>query len=236
MKTLGLGLLFSLLLCAKAHGAVAYDNAQVVSGNGLSSTTIVGFVAGATNPLITCGSTSVYEATTGVTFNAVSLTASGSAVVQDPPNYQMNAYYLAGQSGTHDVVFSYVAGIGATIGGCISFTGVDQTAPIGGREESINYDGAAITLTVPTDGMAVDFSGSIHMTSICDFAVGNQTARFGVCVEGGSERSAGAGQTGTTSGTYSWTFVEDEWAFQIGFPINPAAATTTRRRPAPMTQ
>ena len=134
------GLLALALLFAPnfAFAAIAFDNSTTNTSSG-TSITISNFAVAATNPFLTVVVSNWGASTdlvTGITYNGVAMTLLSGASTKiengNPTEGYMTVYYLAGQSGTHNIVISSSgAGIGASSGISVaSYTGVNQASPI----------------------------------------------------------------------------------------------------------
>lgn len=232
-------LLLLILFRTSAFGAVAYDNSGSLTGVGVTSLTISSFVVAATNPLILCGAGeggTVGASTSGVTYNAVSMTQVGTPLVQGGSDNSLSMWRLTGQSGTHNATATYSTTVDTATFGCMSFTGAHQTTPVGTRQDSTAYDATPISLTIPANGLGADFVMAQNATPGCDdlVPVGSHTERFDACADNGAGNSEQiAASTGTSSGAFEWSGPSGAYAFQLGVPINEAttaAAIVNRRR------
>lgn len=228
-------LLWLWFIPSLALGAVAYDNANSTGGNTVTTLTISSFTVGATNPLILCAigkdDNTGAGVTVSVTFNGVGFTQVGTELTVGANN-ALQLWRLVGQSGTFNVVATFTGAIDNTVIGCISFTGVDQTTPIGTRQDSTDWGGAPISLTIPTNGMGANFVAAITAAVGCSdmVAVGGHTERFDGCDGPAGSATELAGATSTATGSLQWSGEGDAWALQVGVPINAATATTTIHR------
>jgi hypothetical protein len=229
MKKLLAALVLWLIAHGSAFGAVAYDNASSAAGVGVSTLTISSFAVAATTPLVVCAIAADYSpyAAPTITYAGVNMNHLGTTLTQSTNN--LDVFYLAGQSGTNNAAMSFPAAT-TIIFGCMSFTGVDQSTPLGTSQQSSDYQGAPISLTVPTNGLSFDFAVAAKNSTGCGDLVpgGSQIERTPAppndCANAGGGASFElSGSTRATTGNLSWTFVLDEYAFQIGAPINAAA-------------
>lgn len=224
---------FCTFLPSAAFAIVAYDNSATNQGDLVPSLTITGFTVAATNPLILCASATHNQTTIGVTFNSVAMTQVGSTITQAGTTF-LNLWRLVGQSGTHNVVFTFATDITLEAAvGCASFTGVDQTTPIGTEQTGTGYHSgeSPITITVPTNGLgfnAVAAFGAGPGCGTLDPDGGSQTERYDVCYDNGPAVSTQtAGATISATNTPTWTDGGGAYTAQIGVPINEVAAAPT---------
>jgi hypothetical protein len=206
-------------------GVVAYDNSDTVIATAVDTVTISNFVVATTNPFILCSPAEHAQSLVDVTYNSVSMDVISQLQQSD---YELTLMGKQGLSGTHDVVVIY-AGVIDSVVGCISFTGVDQATPNGTAQTSLDYTSVPISLTVPTDGMGfnsvMDSAGDME-TGCATYTATSQTKRFEVCPTGAFVASAGATIDVTTANLF-WEPYMGGYLFQIGIPINPAAAVSS---------
>jgi hypothetical protein len=236
MKIIFLALLLTILWYKPVKAQVAFDavssatfDGSVTSGNW--NHTITG-----SNPAIVC-SLSLVEVYGGVTvstftYNSVTL----GFVAQAAPNSVnvINMYSQAAPAagGTpHTVAYSVPNGTNV-YGVCVSFTGADQTTPLGTAQTSTTISTGISSVTVPTNGLALD--SIFEATGTCDTltAGGGQTSRYNLNANCAAVQIQLAGSTRSATGSFTWSG-DTGWAQGIiAVPVNPisAPAAVARRR------
>jgi uncharacterized repeat protein (TIGR01451 family) len=235
-----LGLLLLLLTAPHLHGQVAVDAATsssaALAGAGTKTltfnhtTTAVG-----TNLLLLVGvSVNITNSPTaglvGVTYNGTPLNFAGAHNDAGNTRRVEMWYLLAPVSGTNSVVVSVNIPAAATIGvvaGAVTFTGVDQTVPLGGF---VSADGAAGTfsqLNVPSvvNGMILDTLaiGGNRTITVPAYQTQQWKASSGIS---GTRDASGSGSTraGAPSLPFSETFNgASNWSVGA-VSINPTSA------------
>lgn len=226
-----------LLLPRLAFGAVAIVDAPSTgsdTGGSVVNVTWSHTVSGA-NTLLICtahvSSGGAVTATTGFTFNGNNMLfkAKRDNGAGTPTEYTEIWYQIAPAAGTHTVSLSLNAGANNVVGGCTSFTGVDQTTPLGTAVSNSSDGGIEATpwaITVPTNGMGygvVTLGGS---TAACPSATPNSSgmsAGYDACVGGSANYNAtGASATRTTTGNFSWIQEPGAYASAVAVPISPS--------------
>jgi|GEM_PF-4853465 len=211
---------FCLISPGTAEAAIAVD--AVSTGPGTDATTItVSHTTSGTNRLMLVGITADLDviSVTSVTYNGVALDLGGS---------EFNGTWLttwiyklvAPATGTHDMVVTFAQAVSADEGhvGVITFTGVDQTTPLG----------TCVTRSAWSTPISVDVSsasGELVFDTFIAFedplTVGaGQTQRWNV-VQGTTNRGAST-EPGAATVTMSWT-PEGGYAI-VAVPIKPAPA------------
>lgn len=222
-----------LLVPRLSLAAVALDNSVSATNHGVATVTISNFTVSATSPLILCGTAMRFDDVTGVTYNSVSMTLLDTSSTAGLTG--LKVWALKGQSGTHDVVVTFSSSADHFAVICASFTGVDQTTATGTTSTSTDWETSPVNMTVPSNGLSVDFATSINSTPACTY---NETASGGTeidedCYDAGADSSTSIFSSyRSTSGTHGWTS-PGGYLMQVGIPINAASAAgaqVTRRR------
>jgi hypothetical protein len=102
------------------------------------------------------------------------------------------------------------------------FNGVDQSVPVGTVEETTDYDGSPISVTVPADGLAADLAAHGQPNdAVCaaQSAGGSQTIRFDDCADDGFFATSAYGSTRTITGSFTWTNRVGAYNVDVGVPI-----------------
>ncbi len=208
------------LTTACAGPGIAVDT--VTSGTGTSSPITVSHTTLGTNRLMLVGISGAVSsgtvAVSGVTYGGVALSLVGTATAAA---YQKTWIYqlVAPATGTANVVvtFSTAPNTGAVVG-VMTFTGVDQSVPLG------TFAGANGTSAAPSVNVS-SASGELVFDTVNHYwplTVGaNQTQRWNT--GSGSIYGGGSSEPGAATVTMSWTASgSDTWAIGA-VPIKPAA-------------
>ena len=161
------------------------------------------------------------EPVTGVTYGGQALTflANPSSVNAE----RLEIWYKTGPlTGTNNIVVTVVNQGIVQIGGAQSWTGVDQTTPLGTAVTG-SFDGVSPSLTVTSA------TGEVVLDSICTFQEGvdpivgaGQTQRWNLqSVTNPSYQGAGSSEPGAASVIMSWT-VDGGFTGAGAVPIKPA--------------
>lgn len=156
-----------------------------------------------------------------VTYNGIALTLVDSAANS---NRRVSLYRLvAPATGANDVVITLSGTEFEVNGGSMSFTGVDQTTPLGtavaanGNSTTPTVDVSAATNDVVAAVLAIEHSGTLSVGA-------GQTSRYSAVGGGGWNKYAGSTEPGATTTTMSWSdTVGGAWGI-VGVPIKPKAA------------
>lgn len=223
-----------LLFHSSAWGAVGYDTTVTQDTRTDATHISLTINTSGANRLIACGvhMASAYTVT-GVTHNSVALTQSAIGKIT-ASTYSVDVWVLKAQdSGSQTVTATLSGGDDFIAMGCISFTGVDQTTPLGtGASFSATTDPSSATITIPTDGGGVCFDTNNDQTNAGSYTVdGSSTKRYDLANNGGDV--AFIGSTRLTSGSATMTISNPatEYSAMICLPINAAAAATQRPIP-----
>lgn len=128
-------------------------------------------------------------------------------------------------SGSHTVQVN-VSSLGAIVGGCESFTGVNQASPFG-TPVTDSDNSISASITIPASGMGWD---SVISSDQCSgFTAGaGQSKQFDVCSPDGFTTSAGSIIAASATITYDNT--NSSYQLMIAVPINQAVAASVIRR------
>ena len=211
--------------------AIAYDNVSSTHVNANAGTTVTWShtVNANTNGYLVVGvgyKDGDALGVTGVTYNSVAMTplADGGAAGGT------NRAYLFGlklpDTGAHDVVVTFSGTGTSSTCGALSYTGVDQTAPVGTKQEANGASTVAgVTVTSAT--------GEVVVAAACWEQSGTPTEsgtrRWKI--DGGDDASAATGggqdRAGAASTVMTWTFGGNNWFSAAGIPLKPAGAGPT---------
>lgn len=160
----------------------------------------------------------------GVTYNGTALTQVGSSIFSAHANISM--WYLVNPDvGTFSVSVDLTANRSA-VGGAMTFSGVDQSTPLG---TEVTATGA------PGDTLSTDVSsaaGELVLDVVCQRDGGTlgdategagQTKQVDAVHSGTSMRLLASTEDGAATVTMSWTFTLDPEFSQIAVPLKPAA-------------
>jgi hypothetical protein len=206
--------------------AIAFDAVTTATGAGVSSVSTSHATSGSDRIALAViawrhnTSTSV----SAVTYNSVSFTeVPGSAT--NNSNFYVRFYYLvapATGANTFQVTFGGATAfdIGCSI---LTFTGVDQSVPLGTAANAANFGTTpSVAVSAATDDLVVDAVCREHVGT---FTVGaGQTQRVNTICPGGFIKVASSTEPGSTSVTMSWSDTNSgNWAM-AAVPLKPKAA------------
>lgn len=205
--------------------AVAFDAAASTIGTSVSSLTFAHTCTGS-NRLLIVG-VSYGDATdtvSGVTYNSVAMTSVASA---NQAGAQVTAHIwrlIAPDTGANNVIITFTGTVTEAVGGAMSFTGVDQTTPLGTAATNTGGAGSTtITVTVSSaaDEIVVDTQVLNNAGATVD---ASQTARWD---RDGSVLASGGGstETGAASTVMSWDVPGGCSYATVGVGIKPAQAS-----------
>jgi hypothetical protein len=229
-----IALLSSLVISSRAFGAVVTDATSSATFDGSVSAGSWNHTITGTNVTIVC-SVSMSEVyggftPTSFTYNSVNLTPAGSAT-NSVTGIQLS-YAVAPVTGTH--LAAYTAANGTNVyGACVSFTGADQTTPVGTASTGTNLSVGVGSVTVPANGLALEMG--YQLVNPCDSlaaASSGQTQLYNLCADVAIQTQI-VGSTRATTGTFTWSgIVAFGQMGQVAVPINPVSATAAvaRRR------
>jgi len=155
----------------------------------------------------------------GVTYNGVALTELYSA---DANQYApVDVWYLIGPAtGTHDVVTTFASDIGASGFTIRSFTGVDQSTPLGPVASDYGYGAnKSVAVTSVSGDLVIDAMRSASAAPTVD---GSQTQDSNRTYAGVYQATSYETASGVST-TMSWTHIA-RWSAIVGVAIKPVAA------------
>jgi len=183
------------------------------------------------NLVLVVGVSSWGRLPTSVTYNGVALTL---IVIQDTdPNYYASLWYLtAPVTGTHDVVVT-LDGSNPVIGGATSWTGADQSVPIGASGDATGTSTApSVAISSATGEIVLDVLCSHRLDALTASGGADQIERWNDSYNYFSSRimlGAGSSEAGAASVTMSWTLsVSVTWGIAAAAikPLSAPANTT----------
>jgi|GEM_PF-2380773 len=210
-----------------ASDAIAHDLATTSTGLNASSCSFSHTVTGSNTILFVgiASNAASQKYPTLVTYNSVAMT---SVATSTNGGLTVNLFYLVAPTGGANTVSVTLSGTAnAVICGASSYTGVDQTTPLG---TAATATGTSVTpsvnVTSATNELVVDvMAATVISTPSAD---ASQTSRYATFVSAGS-KSTGSGssdEAGASSVTMSWSISSAPWAI-IGVPMKPAITNTT---------
>jgi hypothetical protein len=161
-----------------------------------------------------------------ITYNGVALSPVGSRATSDNKGRIEIWQLVAPATGTNNVVVTLSAAPDDATVGVMTFTGVDQSTPLGAFA-SATADSGTASVTVASAANELVFD-TLVVEGSADKALApgaGQTERWDLYQ---APRANGGGSTeaGAASVVMSWTFATDKWAIG-GVSIKPAAASTS---------
>jgi prepilin-type N-terminal cleavage/methylation domain-containing protein len=220
----------SLSLGGEGATVVGFTPASTGSATaGATGITISHTVAGS-NRLMLVGvsiNNDNFETVTGVTWNGTeNLTLVGSeAGTNDGEDGRVEIWSLVAPStGTHDVVITFSAALAQeAAAGVMTFTGVDQTTPLGTFASNAGDDSTPATVNIPSASGELVF-GVVASEYDTLTASSGQTEQWNLAVP--STYGAGGTDVGAPTVTMSWNLSSssNHWAIG-GVSIKPAAPT-----------
>jgi prepilin-type N-terminal cleavage/methylation domain-containing protein len=165
-----------------------------------------------------------YETVTGVTYNTVPLTLVGTAARDDDATIYIYRL-VAPDTGTHDVVITFSSALDhGAVAGVMTFTGVEQTTPLGTFASAFGDGNASVTVSSAADELVFSVVSAEYATSLTPS--GTQTERWNLNTDGNSTRGAGGTEAGAATVTHSWATTASGDHYAIGgVSIKPAAPT-----------
>lgn len=201
--------------------AIAYDTATTSTGSSVNSLSFSHTCTGSDLLLLVAVTMRRINSATvdDVTYNGVSMTLVTTAT---SGSRYAELWRLAGPAtGSNTVAVSLSTTEQEVSAGVMSFTGVDQTTPVGtaatatgsGTTPSVAVSSTTGELVV--DALAIENAGTLSVGA-------GQTSRYNTFGAGGWNKHAGSTEPGAVSTTMSWSdTVGGEWAI-IGVPMKPA--------------
>ncbi|MFU8844108.1 MAG: Calx-beta domain-containing protein, partial [Bacteroidales bacterium] len=222
-----LGIIF-LFSAGSIMAQVVVDNTSSAASTAGSSITLSHTTGSGSDRLLLVGVSNKERDVTSVTYNGVAMTFLGKEM--SVKNAYTHIYYMvAPPSGTFNVVVTFSGAIGkGAIVGAMTFTGVNQTTPLGAYA-SLRAKTATPTLDVPSRSSDLVFNvAAIRNKNLTGVGTG-QTLRWNLPTGsemrgGGTTKPGGAG----TSTTVSWTASgSDDWSMS-GVSVRPLATADLR--------
>lgn len=165
------------------------------------------------------------ETVTSVTYNGSALSPVGSA--QQGTESRVEIWSLvAPDTGAHDVVVTFSAQLSRNASiGIATFTGVDQSTPLGSFASANGNSAGPATVNVSSATNELVFD-TVACQQCSSLSVGaGQTQRWNLSVERGNHRAAGSTEAGASSVTMSWTMgASRPWAIGA-VPIKPSGGS-----------
>jgi uncharacterized repeat protein (TIGR01451 family) len=235
-----------LLAASSSHGQVAVDaetngNAEL-KGTGTKTLTVAHTTATAgKNLLLVVGvsmniTSAPTTAVTAVTYNGAALTSLGSQNDAGNTRRVEMWYLLAPPTGNHNVVVSVDIPVGQTVGvvaGAVTFTGVDQTVPLGSFASADGTGAGYSELDVPSvvNGMVLDTVAiggpetiSVPGPQVQEWNQTTCSALFCTVNDPPDVTGSGSARSGAPSVPLSESFsANSNWAMGA-VPINPSTA------------
>ena len=198
----------------------------VTSGTGLTSPVTVSHTTSSnSNRLMLVGISQKNKVVTSVTYGGVAMTLVGENISNG--NAKVHIYKMVNPpTGTANVVVNFDAAPdkGAVVG-VITYSGVDQTSPLGTFNSASNTSSSpSITVSSTTGDLVFDVMTMRSKT--LDGLGSGQTQRWNLTTSGEIKGGGGSTKAGASSVTMSWTpSGSADWA-QAGVSIKPAASVT----------
>lgn len=223
------GLAFAALLLLPAHSwaALAVDAAASCAGTGVSSLTCAHTVSGSNRELVNWISWYHPLSTlSGSAYNGVSLTAIPSGSAANGQYHIDGLHLIAPATGTNNLVATFSGSVYDVGMGSVSFTGADQTTPLG---TAVTATGTSTTPSVTVSSAAgeivVDGLAIIHGSTLT--VGGSQTQQWNAIATGGFIKYAGSTQNGAASTTNTWTNGNSQTWAQGAVPVKPVAVASS---------
>jgi hypothetical protein len=229
MKTLLRALVIVLLAAELASAAVVFDAVSTGSVTGGSSIGPIHTMSASTNRLLLCGvsGNDAGGSTVTVAYNGASMASIGFA--QMTGIYHVEVFALTAPATGANTVSVNSNQTSDYVVGCISFTGVDQTTPLG-TVVTENHTNTTLSseIAIPTGGMGASF-GFDREPGNCGAHTSSNTERYDLCDAGSN--IGGFGSTSSSPGSVSmvWTGLAGHYVGQVAVPINAAAAASSVR-------
>ncbi|MDI3467904.1 MAG: hypothetical protein OJF50_006725 [Nitrospira sp.] len=201
----------SLWPVSTAQAQVVFDATNFAQCVGCSSLSFSHTVAPGSNLAIAVAglvyeASTSYDSVTGITYNAVPLTQKCNNTTSGTvPHKDSGWWYLAGPStGANTVTITASGAVSALLGGSISASGVDQSAPMGacatanGSSTTPSVAVTAATGDLVLDGGVIDHVGTLTVGS-------GQTERWNIIDPNGFVKFFGSTEPGASSVTMDWT-------------------------------
>jgi len=201
--------------------APVFDAKATKTGDGVSTITWTHTTSGS-DRLLTVAvhvDNGVAPSITSVKYNTVALTAVGEA---NNGNAHVDLFRLINPaSGANTVEIVLASAVDRLVGGSLSFTGANQTTPLGTLASATGGDSPSVTVTSATDEIVLD---AVTIANNPTLTVdGSQTERYNVNINSAG-RSAGSTEAGAASVSMDWTQSATEGWGIVGVSVKPVAA------------
>jgi prepilin-type N-terminal cleavage/methylation domain-containing protein len=167
------------------------------------------------------------ETVTGVTYNGTALTQVGER--NNGNDAQVYIYILvAPDTGTHNVVINFSSALDeGAIAGVMTFTGVDQTTPLGTFASAVGNDSTPATVSISSASGELVF-GVVSSEYEALTASSGQDERWNMSISGAGTNGAGGTDAGAPTVTMSWSLDPsyNHWAIG-GVSIKPSGSGST---------
>ena len=192
-----------------ANPGVAIDSSSSSSGSNVSSLTWSHTVSGANRLLVVGISRRAYGSVSvsSATYNGVALTNSGSVQAGSGDFSRSEIWYLANpNTGTNNIVVTLSGGNDWIEAGAMSFTGVNQTTPLGAFASNSGTSGtsASVNVSSATGDIVIDtltfWNASLDATKGA-----SQTLRWTVSSDGSWKGRGSTASGGNSVTAMSWT-------------------------------
>jgi hypothetical protein len=163
---------------------------------------------------------------TGVTYNGEALTQIATQTFSWGAVTQEFWYRIAPATGTHNVVISASAS-GMILGSSCSYTGVDQTTPLGTPAVGFVNDVSTpftVNVSSATGELVVDTCGMTNGNGTTLTAGASQTRRVSSVEPTSGAATAQSEEAGAATVTMSWTHASTVTWCVIGVSLKPASA------------
>ena len=168
-----------------------------------------------------------YETVTGVTYNGASLTEVGTGNNSDDARVYIYSL-VAPDSGTHNVVINFSDALNqGAIAGIVTFTGVDQSTPLGTFVSAQDSDSTPATVNIPSDSGELVFGVASAEYEAFTAATSGQNEHWRRSISGADTNGAGgtdAGASPTVPMSWSLDPSYNHWAIG-GVSIKPSGSS-----------
>ena len=203
-----------MALAADAKSSSSGTNADTLTWSHVCTGTDLILLVG-----VTTGNSPI-AAATDITYNGVSLTKIDAQELA--PCRSELWYLIAPTTGTHDIVVTLADMVSAVTGGARSFTGADQSTPLGTAAKAAGTTTpVTVTVTSAAGEYVMDSAGAYKTTAITMTVGAGQTEDWNLAPLEGCV-GAGSYEDGAASVTMSWTLsaTASGWA-TVAVPIKP---------------
>ena len=204
--------------------ALAIDAVTDAAGSGAGPFTWAHTCAGSDRVLLV--GISYYDSgdtVSAVTYNSVALTVVSSSTVSNG-QYTSTMYRLiAPATGSNTVSVTFTGSVFDFGAGAVSFTGADQTTPLGTAVTATGTDTTpTVTVTSASGEIVVDALTIVHSGTLT--VDGSQSQRWNSAGASGHIKYAGSTEAGAATTTMSWSnSTSQAWAIS-GVSVKPVAS------------